>query len=148
MITALADQICTLLNAAPAGTFTPPFVAVRLNVPIVELTDLDTLHVTVVPGGWDRKQVARANNYALRTRLIDVGIQQRFSADQLTTGGNAATDPLIALGEAIAEYLALQPIGQGGIVSEAQLATDLYERQHIDQLATFTQIVRLTIAGA
>lgn len=99
VMTDIADAITAELNAA---SWDLAFTAVRRNLLEVELPDLSTLTVLVVPRTREAEDAARG--FMRHTHGTDIGILQRF--EQLTVAtANAVTDPLFALAEDIQDHL-------------------------------------------
>lgn len=136
-IAEIADAVKDSLNQA---TFSPAFTAVRLYVPSFELTDMDTLHVSVVPRAARTTQLDRSR--MTREVDVDVAVQQRFASDALTT-----IDPLLELAEEIAAYFAQPTQRQLGALAAVWLRTahdPIYVPEHLDELRQLTSVVTLT----
>jgi len=133
-IVAIADAVVSELNA---GGFIEPFTAQRLYHPQFELTDMDTLHVTVVPQGVSIEPAGRnINQYDYR---IDVAVQKRFSE-----GDAAELDPLMQLVEAIVDYFRFKRLQTPEAAWVKTENAPIYSPEHMEQLRQFTSVVTLT----
>lgn len=99
LIADLAGSIVTKLNAE---AFSLPFDATREYHPVIDVQELSTLHVTVVPKS---AEYATANRTQLQADpQIDIGILKK-----LDTGDDAEelaeTDSLMALVEEIVQFM-------------------------------------------
>ena len=135
VITDIADAIVAELN----GTlFVPSVTAERHYVPQFELTEMQALHVTVVPR-------SAAFGMADRTRSqsdysIDIAVQQKLQA-----GDNAEVDPLLGLVEQIADHFRGRRLDS--YPAAAWLRTEqtvLYAPEHMHELRQFTSVLTLT----
>lgn len=143
VIADLADAVVTAINA---GSYSQTFTAVRRNHVAYELSDMATLHVTVVPqtiSAADAARGKRAFDYA-----IGVGVQIRLSRDSAGELLNTAIDPYLTLCEEIddvleaARTLSLADGTQCHWLSSEQ--SPLFVRQHLDEWNQFTAIVTHT----
>jgi len=137
----IADAVVTALNAeAFQGTLEEEFEAVRKYLPRVELKDMGTLHVTVVPKAVVTDVASRSTaDYQYQ---IDVGVQKRFAA-----GANEAEeiDPLLLIVEQIADYLRFKRLDD--YTAAMWIKTEhpaLYAPEHMEQLRQFTSVLTLT----
>lgn len=135
VITDLADAVVAELGA---GTFSQPVVAVRHYLPQYDLSEMQSLHVTVVPktvqlAGGDRSR--SQGDYG-----IDVAVQQKFD-----TGDNAELDALTNLTEELMDHFRGRRLAS--YPNAAWLKTDqrvLYAPEHIAELRQFTSVFTLT----
>ncbi len=139
MLADLADAVVASLNA---GTFSLPFVAERVAVPEVRLTEMDSLHVTVVPRRVQNEILSR--NSDVHEVQVDVAVQQRVA--DLT---NEAIDPLLALVEEIAAHLNRRPMAWTGppAGSAAWRKTEFtlpYSAEHLREMKQFTSVLTVT----
>jgi hypothetical protein len=140
-ILSIADAVVTALNAeAFQGTLEEEFTAERKYLPRVELKDMGTLHVTVVPKAVITEVSSRSTaDYQYQ---IDVGVQKRFAA-----GDDEADelDPLLGLVEQIADYLRLKRLDE--FTDAMWIKTEhpaLYAPEHMEQFHQFTSILTFT----
>lgn len=135
LITQVAEAVVAELNAT---TFSQPITATRAYLPRVELADLKTLKVTVVPSSLTVTAASRTQTQ--RDVAIDVAVQQKLAAEQ-----NAALDPLLVLAEEIAEHFRAQRLDSlpGALCVQTEFKP-IYAPEHIEQLRTFTSVVTLT----
>lgn len=135
LITQVAEAVAAELSAA---TFSQPITVARAYLPRVELADLKTLRVTVVPSGVIVATVSR--NQTQRDVAIDVAVQKKLGQEQ-----NEALDPLLALAEEIAEHFRGKRLDS--FPDAAWVKTEfkpIYAPEHIEQLRTFTSVLTLT----
>lgn len=111
----IADALVTALAAqawsAPYASITP----VREYRPKYTLEQLETLRVSVVPGGIAGEQVAR--DLAEMDRAVAVCVQRRADTD-------AEKDALVALCDEIAVYCLNADLGASGQCQSVALAVD------------------------
>ena len=136
VITDVADAIVVELNAA---TFSQPVNAVRAYLPQYKLTEMQNLHVTVVP-----KSIVLANPDRSRSQSdysFDVAVQKKFS-----TGSNEELDALIDLVQDIVVYFRKNQRLES-FPNAMWMKTEvpvLYAPEHMDQLRQFTSVVTVT----
>ena len=136
VITDVADVIVAELNAA---TLSQPVAAVRSYLPQYKLSEMQSLHVTVVPKG-----IVLANPDRSRSQSdysFDVAVQKKFS-----TGTNVELDLLIELVQEIIVFFRhkqrLDSFPNAmWLKSEVPV---LYAPDHMDQLRQFTSVLTLT----
>ncbi len=135
LITQVAEAVVAALNAA---TFSQPITAARSYLPRVELADLKTLKVTVVPSSVSIVTASRGQTQ--RDVAIDVAVQKKLAHEQ-----NADLDPLLTLAEEIAEHFRGKRLDS--FPDAAWVKTEfkpIYAPEHIEQLRTFTSVLTLT----
>ena len=135
LITQVAEAVVAELNAT---TFSQPLTATRAYLPRVELADLKTLKVSVVPSSLTVTAASRTQ--IQRDVAIDVAVQQKLAAEQ-----NAVLDPLLALAEEIAEHFRAKRLDSlpGALCVQTEFKP-IYAPEHIEQLRTFTSVITLT----
>lgn len=135
LVADVADAVVVEINS---HVFSQPFNAERHYLPVFELPEMKTLHVTVVPKGMTVTQIAR--NQAAYDVQIDVAVQKKFD-----TGDAAELDPLMVLAEEIADFFRFKtlsgPLGAAWIKTEH---TALYAPEHMDQLRQFTSVLTIS----
>ena len=94
----IADAVAWELNAAPPGTFSTPFTAVRRVLVEFDLIELADLTVSVVPRGVQIVGSTRSNGQF--DWQVDIGVQKKLGAD-LDTEVSA----LCGLMDQMADYL-------------------------------------------
>lgn len=135
VIVDLADALVAELNAA---TFSQPVTAARHYLPRFDLTEMQTLRVTVVP-----QEAVLASGDRARGQgdySLDVAIQRK-----LTTGDNDELDALTNLVEEIADHVRGRRLA--AYPDAAWLKTEqtvLYAPEHLAELRQFTSILTLT----
>jgi hypothetical protein len=133
-IVAIADAITAELNG---NSFSQPFTAQRLYLPIYDLKTMSDLKVSVVPKGLSTSSLDRTrDNFDYQ---IDVGIQKK------TKNEIATIDALILLVEEISDYfranrLASYPGARFISVENSQI----YAPDHLETMMQFTSVVTLT----
>lgn len=135
VITDIADAIVAELNGA---TFSQPVTAVRSYLPQYDLTEMQTLHVTVVPKGVVLGSADRSRSQG--DYSIDVAVQRKFAA-----GDNADLDGLTNLVEEIINHFRgrrLDSYPNAAWLKSEQ--TVLYAPEHMAELRQFTSIVTFT----
>src|SRR5690606_18917339 len=96
----VADAVTASLNA---GTFSPPFTAQRRYQPRLDLAQLQTLRVSVVPKSVTTTAASRRDGFV--DSAVDIGIQQK-----VTAGDPSQVDALLDLVEQINDHLRLTPL--------------------------------------
>ncbi|MFA9478512.1 hypothetical protein ACERK3_09410 [Phycisphaerales bacterium AB-hyl4] len=135
IVTDVAEAVLAELNA---GSFSEPFQAQRLYLPIHELAQLTELKVMVVARGVDIARSSREDD-ELNVQ-VDIGLRQRVLPDN-----TQRIDELLALVEAIEGYLnrrelaALPHAEWMGAISEP-----LYDPVDLRERHTFTAALSLT----
>jgi DNA-binding XRE family transcriptional regulator len=135
LITQVAEAVAVELSAA---TFSQSITVARAYLPRVELADLKTLRVTVVPSGVTVATASRGQTQ--RDVAIDVAVQKKLGQEQ-----NEALDPLLALAEEIAEHFRGKRLDS--FPDAAWVKTEfkpIFAPEHIEQLRTFTSVLTLT----
>jgi hypothetical protein len=131
----IAEALVADLNAT---AFSEPFTAHRAYLPIVELAQMDALHVTVVVAGRTVQPISR--QWLQVDHRLEVAVQQRLGGD-----GPAACDPLLDLVEEIADHVAGHRLA--GAPDAAWVKTEhgpLVDPGHLNELRQFTSLLALT----
>lgn len=128
----VADAVVTALNAAKLSQ---KFTATREYRPEFELTEMGTLHVTVVPRGIEVSPESRGK--AAYEYKVDVGVQKRFEK-----GDAAELDPLMQLVEEIAGLFRLARLASfpQAIWVKTEHAP-VFAPEHMEGLRQFTSIL-------
>src|SRR5690554_2052730 len=92
----ITEGVTSALNEAEPGTFNQPLSAERRYTLESELAELANLKVSVMPRSRDEGMASRART--VDTVEVDVGIQQRVDADDLTKG-----DVLLELAQQVSD---------------------------------------------
>jgi len=134
-ISQLAEAVKEELNGA---SFSQPFTAQRCYRPAFELSEMDQLHVTVVPKGLTIQTASRyQQQYDCQ---IDIAIQKRFQE-----GDNIELDSLMTLVSEIMDFFKVRKLT--ACTQALWVKTEnvpLYAPEHIDQLRQFTSLITLT----
>lgn len=135
LITQVADAVVAELDVT---TFSQPITAIRSYLPRVELADLKTLKVTVVPSSVTVAAASRSQTQ--RDVAIDVAVQKKLGQEQ-----NVSLDPLLALAEEVAEHFRAKRLDSfpGALCVKTEFKP-IYAPEHIEQLRTFTSVLTLT----
>ena len=127
----VADAVVFEINA---GLYSQAVTAVRFYQPRFELSEMDTLHVSVVPRSMTEKQLSRA--LTAYDCTIDVGIQQRSTMDQVTL------DALTKLVAEIAQRLRTVKLSALPEARLMQLVNEpVFAPEHLDELRQFTSVL-------
>ena len=147
-----ADALVTVLNTASGDdTLSQDFTATRQYVPRVELKDMDTLHVTVVPI-TTRGMVVNRGLSKQQFFTFDIGVQQR-STEADPDDDKDTFDPLVTLVEEIDTLLVGQTLTVGALtmIGSTQIggedndqARDVCIPEHLDQWRQFTSVSRFS----
>lgn len=131
----IADAVVAELNAA---ALSQPISAQRLYLPQFKLTEMQSLHVTIVPKGVVYGMADRSRGQG--DYSLDLAVQRKFAS-----GNNAELDPLTNLVEEIVDYLRGRRLAT--YPNAAWLKTEqslLYASEHIEELRQFTSLLTFT----
>lgn len=134
-IIAVADAIVAKLQA---GTFSQPCEIARGYRPVVELPDLATAKVTVVPKSLSISAATRTDGFY--DCAIDVGVQRKVNPDD-----PAELDALMTLVEEIGDHLRGQRLD--GFAAAVWLALEnepVFAPEHLEQHRQFTSVLTVT----
>jgi hypothetical protein len=133
-IVAISDAITAELNG---NSFSQPFTAQRLYLPIYDLKTMSDLKVSVVPKGLNTSSLDRTrDNFDYQ---IDVGIQKK------TKNEIATIDALILLVEQISDYFRANPLASyPGARFISVENSQIYAPDHLETMMQFTSVVTLT----
>jgi hypothetical protein len=132
----VADAIVTELNTE---VWTPTFTAVRLFLPIFDLKQMNTLHVSVVPK--DQKTDRLSRTAVMQTFGLDVGIQKRFSIEE-----SSEIENLVILVNQIVTFFQGRKLAS--VANSTVLASDpnpIYAQEHMSNFRQFTSVVNLSV---
>lgn len=134
-IVAIADAVVAELNA---GTFSESFTAERLFQPVFELTDLQVLHVSVVPRSVKSQGATRGASFF--DCAVDIGVQKKLGAED-----EADIESLLDLVEAISDYLRSRPLQAWPRAAWVKSENaPVYAPEHLEQLRQFTSVLTIT----
>ena len=126
-------------DALNAGTFSTDFTAARVAVPQFELSDMNTLHVTVVPR--DVSRVMADRNSDEYTVAVDVAIQKRIQVSSEV----ASVDALLVLVQEIDDYMARRTLGAANDIRWVGAENEpVYAPDHILEQHQFTSVLTLS----
>ncbi len=130
VITDIADAVTESLNS---GSFSETFTAERLHQPSFELTELQTLRVSVVPKSVEIRNASRQHSFF--DCAIDVGLQQKVDDD-------ARVDELLVLAEEIADHLRLKRLDDYPQAAWVAIEHDpVVASEHLDQHRQLTSVL-------
>jgi len=134
----IADAVAVEINGAPPATFSQPFTAVRLVLPVFELADLAELKVAVVPRSVEITGSTRsASQYDI---AVDVGVQKRVSKTV-----DADVEALGGLVDEIADHLRRRVLSALPGVAWVSIANEpVYAREHLADQRVFTSVLTVT----
>jgi hypothetical protein len=134
-ITDIADAVVTGLNA---GTFSQEFTAQRSYRPVMDLPQLQALHVTVVPRDVTIASAGRDRNQ--HDCRIDIAVQKKVDQEQ-----PAEIDSLMDLVEEIIECFQGHRLDDYPDAALVRIENaPIYSVEHMDQHQVFTSVVTLT----
>ena len=132
------DIANAILDALAAHPFSVALTVARKYVPVLDLRDLDGVHVTVVPrsvGITNADRSRCANEVA-----VDVAIQRK-----LLTVNPADVDPLMDLVQEIADVLTRLKLAAVPEASWLRIAnTPIYAPDHMQEKRMFTSVLTVT----
>ena len=135
VVTDIADALVAELNGRE---FAQPFTAQRLYVPRFELSEMATLHVTVVPKGVVLESAGRGLRQTDVT--IDMAVQQRFETDE-----TVELDGLMNLVGEIVEFLhGLRLTDYPSAIWLKTANEPIFAPEHMEQYRQFTSVITLT----
>jgi len=134
----IADAVTAELNAAPPGTFTPSFTAVRRVLPVFDLADLADLKVSVVP---KRVEITGSTRSASQYEIaVDIGIQKKLGKDL-----DSEVAALSTLVDQIADYLRRRPLGAAPFASWVSISNEpVYAPEHLAEQRVFTSVLTVS----
>ncbi len=139
LMTDLADAV---VQSLVAGDFGQPLSAQRCYVPVFDLKEMKTLHVTVVPKGITIAGLSRGASQ--NECQIDVAVQKKFDK-----GDAAELDPLMTLVERIVTHFDGRRLETaGGAVCVKVENKPVYAQEHFEKFRQFTSIITLTFRVA
>ena len=132
MIINIAQAVTDALNEASLST---AFTAERKAVAMAKLSEMDSLHVTVVPREVESAALDRTRDS--HEVKVDVAIQQRVASLE-----NDAVDSLMALVQEIADFLNRRNVGDA--LWKKTENKPVYSPEHLREMKQFTSVVTVT----
>jgi len=135
-ITDIADAVAAELNA---GTFDIQFTAERCLLPFLDVSELETLHVSVVPSETSMEFLTRQAD--LEQHTVDVAVQKKL--EDITD--QTEIEALMSLTRQIAGYLRrkkLTAMPEAGCVKT--VVDPIYSYDHLLGSQCFTSVVKIT----
>jgi hypothetical protein len=134
VIVDIADALAEALNG---HEFSVEFEAARDYRPVLELQDMKTLHVSVVPKGITMAPVDRAR--VQHDVEVDVLVQKKLDA-----GDADELDALMSLVEEIAGFLKFKRLESVGAMWVKTANEPVFAPDHLDQFRQFTSVLTVT----
>ncbi|MCR4411348.1 MAG: hypothetical protein NUV77_02855 [Thermoguttaceae bacterium] len=135
----VANAVVTQLNS---GAFSQLFTAQRLYRPQFDLSEMKTLHVTVVPKALAINSLSRGSDS--HEYQIDVAVQKKFE-----TESSEELDPLVGLVEEIADHFRTPRLASLPSALCVKVENKpIYAQEHFDEMRQFTSIITLTFRVA
>lgn len=135
ILIALADAIVASLSA---GTFSVPFQAERGYRPVVELPDLETVKVTVIPKSLTITAASRVDSFY--DCAVDIGVQRKVNVDE-----PAELDALMKLVEEIGDHLRGRRLEGAPDAAWLTLENDpVFAPEHLTEHRQFTSLLTVT----
>lgn len=132
----IADAMVAELNAA---NLSMAFIAERYYVPDFDLSEMDELHVSVIPKRIDVDYEAGTREEQSHTYDVDVGVQERFEE-----GNNVELDPYMDLVEEIEDVFRLHVIDSPKAVCVGVENSPPFGRRHFLEKRQFTSVLTFT----
>ena len=135
VITDIAEAVKDELNG---HDFSMEFGAAREFLPVFDLQEMQTLHVTVVPAGLTIQKLDRSRTQS--NVQVDIGIQKKLS-----TADNDEIDAMMALVEEIVDFLRFRKLA--GCPEALWVSTEnnpIFVREHLSEMRQFTSVLTLT----
>lgn len=134
-ITQVADAVVESLNGT---SFSQWFLSERVYVPVIDLTTITSLTVSVVPRGVDIEPVTRDSDWF--DVAVDIGIQARVDpADK------AAVDAMTDLVEEVIDHLRHKDLAAMPAAAWLSIANNpVYMPDHLKEFRTFTSVITVT----
>lgn len=136
----IADALVAALNAHP---FSQAFTAARYYLPEFDLTEMDELHVSVVPAELDEEIADRTRDRA--DYKIHVAVQKRIAQQEPPGLDVPAIDALMALVEEIDDLVRHKPLA--GYEQAHWVKTEnkpIYDPKHLKEHGQFTSLLVFT----
>lgn len=131
----IADAVVASLNA---GTFNQTFTAERLYQPTFDLSEMNTLHVSVVPRSRNSQMAARDSTF--EECAIDIGIQKKVDPDDPDQ-----IDALMDLVEEISDHLKMRRLATTPAAAWLSIENEpVLAREHLEQMRQFTSVLTVT----
>lgn len=132
VVVQVAQAVTDALNA---GTFSMPFTAQRMALPLFTLEEMQDLHVTVVPREVASSVLDRASDED--EVKVDVAVQKRTASVAV-----ADVDPLLAFVQEIADFLNRQQMGDA--IWKKTENKPVYLPEHLREKEQFTSVLTVT----
>lgn len=135
--TDIADAVAAELNAAPAGTFSLAFTAVRRVFPEFELNELKNLTVSVVPKSVVVATQTRAMCY--KDVSVDIGIQKKLDK---SPGLDEDVSALGIVVDEITDYLRQRTLTSATYAVWVNIINEpIYSVEHLAENRVFTSVL-------
>jgi len=135
----VANAVVAQLNG---GSFSQPFTAQRLYRPQFDLSQMKTLHVTVVPKALTINSLSRGSDS--HEYQIDIAVQKKFETEM-----TEELDPFVSLVEEIADRFRIPRLASLPSALCVKVENKpIYAQEHFDEMRQFTSIITLTFRVA
>jgi hypothetical protein len=134
LIVDIADALAATLNG---HEFSMEFEAAREYRPVLELPDMKTLRVSVVPKGVTMVPADRSR--VQHDVEVDVLVQKKLDA-----GDAAELDGLMSLVEELAVFLKFKRLESVGASWVKTVNEPIFAPDHLEQLRQFTSVLTVT----
>jgi len=134
IITDIAQAVTDEINTAE---FSVPVQAVRHYQPVYELSQMQSLHVTVVPRGIVTSVLDRSR--LLHEVQIDIAVQKKFSS-----GSIEELDPLMDLVQEIADHFHKRQLSRTDAIWVKTENKPIYAQEHMQELRQFTSVLTIS----
>lgn len=129
----------SLETARTANTFGVNYVLERTWLPVFEVKDLKTLHVTVSPVS-DREEIVTRAKFQEDLR-VDVCVMKKLPSPLK----NADIDPLVVIARSIAKHFRKAKLGTSPqFTCDGILHEPIVAREHLEQWGQFTSLIQLS----
>jgi hypothetical protein len=136
----IADAVATMLSQA---NLSMPITAACSYTPDFDLTEMGTLHVTVVPMGRTARPADRTRQEYTHTLLI--GIQKKIDPESETETTEQQTDALMDLVEEIETLLRRFTLEGAPAAQWASTeAQPIYDAKQLQTMGLFTAVLSVT----
>jgi hypothetical protein len=139
MASVLADIAAAVVTELSLGAFSQDITAVRSYRPAVELAELKTLHVTVVPKATMREMAGR--NVSEHETQIDVAVQKRVDPSDVEE-----CDEMDLLCEEIADWFDRKILTGNLAICKQVERKPIFDPKHLEEKRVFTGVITLTFS--
>ena len=139
----VAEAVKDLLNAAPQGTFSMSFTAIRSYAEQRDLSALRDLTVTVVPKTRTEEPVSRG--VVTEDVEVDVAIQKALAKSADPIAELAEKDALMELAEQVQAFFRFQRLDSPAAGWIGTEPNPLWSPEHMREKRLFTSVFTVTV---